>query len=206
MLDCLLLAGCIECSQHLWPSACAATLPCLCCPASCLTPRPVPRHPSLCSLMTPPCLTPPPGPRPCLHCLLTPPRPTPAHLILPSCCTLPCPCCRYTERPWLSQLQKAVPGLGRAGIEDNAPSFPDQRPEDVVLDGVYSLMNLAYAWHEIISDYTTASLMWLESGCVPRCGVLCRAVPCCACCAAVALPSAAPCPGGGVKKTQGWPA
>jgi len=34
-------------------------------------------------------------------------------------------------------------------------------------------MNLAYAWHEIISDYTTASLMWLESGCVSRCAVLC---------------------------------
>lgn len=28
---------------------------------------------------------------------------------------------------------------------------------------VYSLMNLAFAWHEIISDYTTASILWFES-------------------------------------------
>lgn len=36
---------------------------------------------------------------------------------------------------------------------------------------VYSLMNLAYAYHEIISDYVTVALMWFESGCVPACRV-----------------------------------
>ena len=30
---------------------------------------------------------------------------------------------------------------------------------------VWSLMNLAYAAHEIISDYATASFLWFESGC-----------------------------------------
>lgn len=29
---------------------------------------------------------------------------------------------------------------------------------------VFSLMNLAYAKHEIISDYITAGLMWFETG------------------------------------------
>lgn len=29
---------------------------------------------------------------------------------------------------------------------------------------VWSLMNLAYASHEIISDYTTAAFMWFEQG------------------------------------------
>lgn len=28
---------------------------------------------------------------------------------------------------------------------------------------VYSLMNLGFAWHEIISDYITASILWFES-------------------------------------------
>ena len=31
---------------------------------------------------------------------------------------------------------------------------------------VWSLMCLAYAAHEIVSDYTTAALMWFETGCV----------------------------------------
>ena len=31
---------------------------------------------------------------------------------------------------------------------------------------VWSLMNLAYAHHEIISDYVTAALIWFETGCV----------------------------------------
>jgi len=35
---------------------------------------------------------------------------------------------------------------------------------------VFSLMNLAYAKHEIISDYITAGLMWFETGCVQRGG------------------------------------
>jgi hypothetical protein len=29
---------------------------------------------------------------------------------------------------------------------------------------VYSLMNLAYAYHEIVSDYATAALVWFETG------------------------------------------
>lgn len=34
---------------------------------------------------------------------------------------------------------------------------------------IWSLMNLAYAEHEIISDYTTAAFMWFEGGCAPLC-------------------------------------
>lgn len=30
---------------------------------------------------------------------------------------------------------------------------------------VWSLMNLAYAAHEIVSDYVTVALLWFESGC-----------------------------------------
>ncbi|KAL4443431.1 hypothetical protein ABPG75_011168 [Micractinium tetrahymenae] len=70
---------------------------------------------------------------------------------------------RYTSRPWLAELQKQVPALRGSGDAGLAPAFPDQQPEDVTINGVYSLMNLAYAWHEIISDYTTASILWFES-------------------------------------------
>lgn len=70
---------------------------------------------------------------------------------------------RYTTRPWLAELQKQVPALRGSGDAGLAPAFPDQQPQDVNINGVYSLMNLAFAWHEIISDYTTASILWFES-------------------------------------------
>ncbi len=44
---------------------------------------------------------------------------------------------------------------------------------------VYSLVNLAYAYHEIVSDYVTVALLWFESGC-ERGGS--RAPQRCACC------------------------
>ncbi|KAL4429167.1 hypothetical protein ABPG77_010146 [Micractinium sp. CCAP 211/92] len=70
---------------------------------------------------------------------------------------------RYTTRPWLAELQKEVPALRGSGSAGLAPAFPDQQANDVTINGVYSLMNLAFAWHEIISDYTTASILWFES-------------------------------------------
>lgn len=42
-------------------------------------------------------------------------------------------------------------------------------PHPCLLPQVYSLMNLAWAKHEIISDYVTVALLWFESGCVPAC-------------------------------------
>ncbi|PSC69850.1 Secretion-regulating guanine nucleotide exchange factor [Micractinium conductrix] len=73
---------------------------------------------------------------------------------------------RYTPRPWLKQLQKAVPELGGGTQAQGAtaiPTWPDTSPE-VNLPGVWSLMNLAYAAHEIISDYVSPALIWFESG------------------------------------------
>lgn len=35
----------------------------------------------------------------------------------------------------------------------------------LLLPQIWSLMNLAFASHEIISDYTTAAFMWFEGGC-----------------------------------------
>lgn len=37
--------------------------------------------------------------------------------------------------------------------------FPSPSPLQI-----WSLMNLAFASHEIISDYTTAAFMWFEGG------------------------------------------
>ncbi|PRW44276.1 hypothetical protein C2E21_6653 [Chlorella sorokiniana] len=74
---------------------------------------------------------------------------------------------RYTDRPWLKQLQKAVPDLAKDQTEafngHTIPQFPE-KGEDVNLAGVWELVNLAYAEHEIISDYTTAAFMWFEGG------------------------------------------
>ncbi|KAI7840034.1 hypothetical protein COHA_006240 [Chlorella ohadii] len=74
---------------------------------------------------------------------------------------------RYTDRPWLKQLQKAVLELAKDQTEayngHTIPQFPE-KGEDVNLAGVWELVNLAYAEHEIISDYITASFMWFEGG------------------------------------------
>ncbi|PSC72576.1 hypothetical protein C2E20_4286 [Micractinium conductrix] len=70
---------------------------------------------------------------------------------------------RYTETPWMAQLQNKVPALKAGGTVGAIPRFPDQPPNDV-MGAIWSLMNLAYASHEIISDYFTAGLMWMESG------------------------------------------
>ncbi|KAL4428341.1 hypothetical protein ABPG75_002430 [Micractinium tetrahymenae] len=75
---------------------------------------------------------------------------------------------RYTPRPWLKQLQAKVPELRGGKTEDGeegtpVPVWPETSP-DVLLPGVWSLMNLAYAAHEIISDYVTVALLWFESG------------------------------------------
>lgn len=74
---------------------------------------------------------------------------------------------RYTPRPWLKSLQEVVPEL-RAGKTDSqgevaTPLWPEVTPE-VNVAGIWSLMNLAYAAHEIISDYVSVSLIWFESG------------------------------------------
>lgn len=71
---------------------------------------------------------------------------------------------RYTERPWMAELQAKVPGLRGSGPAGAVPRFPDQAPSDVAINGIWSLMNLAYASHEIISDYTTAAFKWFDSG------------------------------------------
>ncbi|KAL4443430.1 hypothetical protein ABPG75_011167 [Micractinium tetrahymenae] len=72
---------------------------------------------------------------------------------------------RYTNRPWLSQLQAKVPELRKASITmDGSKALPEwPENEDVVTRGVWSLLNLAYANHEIVSDYVTAAFLWFES-------------------------------------------
>ncbi|KAL4858871.1 Gamma-glutamyl hydrolase A [Chlorella vulgaris] len=72
---------------------------------------------------------------------------------------------RYTDRPWLKELQDMVPQLQGDTEEFKGrlvPKFPDME-EDTRLPGVYSLMNLAWCLHEIISDYFSVALLWFES-------------------------------------------
>ncbi|KAI7844116.1 hypothetical protein COHA_002255 [Chlorella ohadii] len=64
---------------------------------------------------------------------------------------------REASWPWMIELQALVPGL------EGQTNYPE-KPQDVMARGVFSLMNLAYAKHEIISDYITAGLMWFETG------------------------------------------
>jgi hypothetical protein len=61
-----------------------------------------------------------------------------------------------------SSLTAPRPGRPCKSAHCNAPAAPalPARPQ------VWSLMNLAYAHHEIISDYVTAALIWFETGCV----------------------------------------
>jgi hypothetical protein len=63
---------------------------------------------------------------------------------------------REANWPWMIELQALVPGL------EGQTNYPE-KPQDVMARGVFSLMNLAYAKHEIISDYITAGLMWFET-------------------------------------------
>ncbi|KAI7842893.1 hypothetical protein COHA_003405 [Chlorella ohadii] len=73
---------------------------------------------------------------------------------------------RYTQRPWLAQLQEQVPELGGMTQWENGRVLP-QWPESAVnmnAKAVWSLVNLAYANHEIISDYATVAFAWFESG------------------------------------------
>lgn len=72
---------------------------------------------------------------------------------------------RYTNRPWLSQLQAEVPELRKSSItRDGSKALPEwPENEDVLTRGVWSLLNLAYANHEIVSDYATASFLWFET-------------------------------------------
>ena len=109
---------------------------------------------------------------------------------------------RYTKQPWASQLAELVPELNNldSTITSNAgqvrslhdmslpslcvlfkpqpdgvlatPSCTSISPACFPPTQVWELMNVAYAEHEIISDYVTAALMWFESGWVAASGLL----------------------------------
>ncbi|KAL4444236.1 hypothetical protein ABPG75_011973 [Micractinium tetrahymenae] len=63
---------------------------------------------------------------------------------------------RYTTQPWKDQLMEILPSL-RPETGD-----PDGLASDPAIIG--EQMNLAWASHEIISDYLTPCLAWLEAG------------------------------------------
>ena len=64
--------------------------------------------------------------------------------------------CRYTKTfaTWTNELESLIPGIG--AIEDGTGLLAQQSQ-------FWELMNLAYAAHEIVSDYVTASLLWFAS-------------------------------------------
>jgi hypothetical protein len=70
--------------------------------------------------------------------------------------------------PFLHAFINSCPHLshqpGQASLADCTTCCPC--PACLLGLQVWSLMNLAYAHHEIISDYVTAALMWFETGCV----------------------------------------
>ena len=69
------------------------------------------------------------------------------------------------ERPWLAELQAAVPELGGKTVLDHGRALPEWPPrsDDMRANAVWSLVNLAFADHEIISDYATVAFRWFES-------------------------------------------
>ncbi|KAL4858602.1 hypothetical protein ACK3TF_001547 [Chlorella vulgaris] len=74
---------------------------------------------------------------------------------------------RYTTLPWLNMLKDVVPSLKGPVTTFKAqyvPDWNDTFSSDTKVAAVYSLMNLAYAYHEIISDYATVAMVWFESG------------------------------------------
>ncbi|GAB4820595.1 hypothetical protein N2152v2_007641 [Parachlorella kessleri] len=58
---------------------------------------------------------------------------------------------RQTHSKWQSLLQQQVPGMDRVSLK------PDESP-------VTELLNLAWASHEIVSDFTAVVLTWLAAG------------------------------------------
>ena len=83
-------------------------------------------------------------------------------------------CCPFPARPPCRRLLAAVPALVLPGWlllkanqrgEHLCPACGARSTSAALLPAqVYELMNLAYNLHEIISDYFTPSLMWLENG------------------------------------------
>ncbi|KAI3435834.1 hypothetical protein D9Q98_001892 [Chlorella vulgaris] len=59
------------------------------------------------------------------------------------------------NRKWVKQLNAALPWLKRAGFNFNLISDESQ---------IWQELNLAWAWHEIVSDHVRATLAWLETG------------------------------------------
>ena len=87
-----------------------------------------------------------------------------------TCCWLRCPSCGPAAAPAL--LRCGMPAKWHACLHARRlPSLADHNlpfpcPALPCFLQVWSLMCLAYAAHEIVSDYTTAALMWFETGCV----------------------------------------